>query len=169
MARPCSVFTAAIGDAADAAVATNSESRQMAKIWRNSEGEEATMASPLDCDQTRTRLGSAGSIVTLRIQHGRILCEPTRGIFSFAAALRLVTDQVEDSGKAPATGDHNRAKRSRRCQAPTQATVNVGNGLSSVMRDGWQQLRSPQHSFASPQLEYGAAVSNTMARGGNAG
>jgi hypothetical protein len=45
--------------------------------------------------------------------HARIarnLYEPTVDVLSFGAALRLVTDQVEESRKAPATGDHNLAK-----------------------------------------------------------
>src|SRR5271156_44468 len=47
MARPCSVFTAAIGESADAAPATNNDRRQMAKICRNSVSEDASMTAPL--------------------------------------------------------------------------------------------------------------------------
>src|SRR5271169_959413 len=47
MARPCSVFTAAIGESANAAPVTNNDRRQMAKICRNSVSEDASMTAPL--------------------------------------------------------------------------------------------------------------------------
>src|ERR1700751_1242227 len=47
MARPCSVFPAAIGGSAIAAPVTNNDRRQMAKICRNSVGEDTSMTAPL--------------------------------------------------------------------------------------------------------------------------
>jgi hypothetical protein len=47
MARPCSVFTAAIGESASAAPVTNIDRRKMAKICRNIVSEDASMTAPL--------------------------------------------------------------------------------------------------------------------------
>src|SRR5258708_35967891 len=53
IARPCSVFTAAIGAAAEAAPAMKSESRLAAMICRNHLS-DAIMTTPLNLGQTRT-------------------------------------------------------------------------------------------------------------------
>src|ERR1700719_2732549 len=58
MARPCSVFTAAIGESANVAPETNSDSRQMEKTCRNGVSEKPIMTAPSVASQTRNGSGS---------------------------------------------------------------------------------------------------------------
>jgi hypothetical protein len=57
MAKPCSVFTAAIGGSASAMPVTNSESKQMANIRRKSVSEDTSMTHPWYEGQTRASSG----------------------------------------------------------------------------------------------------------------
>jgi hypothetical protein len=58
MAKPCSVFTAAIGVSANAVPVMSSESKQIAMICRNGVSEKPTMTAPSAAGQTRANSGS---------------------------------------------------------------------------------------------------------------